>query len=95
MQPDKCVTPDTGIVMSLSISHRHLLNRSKLLRFVVHHFFYHYRPCLVSTFCEKIIVYMPSFVGGGGGGGESDFPWEPFESITKYFPFCIFVVVKK
>ena len=26
--------------------------------------FFYYRPCLVSTFCEKIFVYMPSFVWG-------------------------------
>ena len=36
---------------------------------------------------------------GGRGGGGSDFTWEPLESalskITKYFPFCIFIVVKK
>ena len=36
---------------------------------------------------------------GGGGGGGGDFVWEPgFESvlskITKYFAFCIFIVVK-
>ena len=43
---------------------------------------------------------MPSFVGeewGRGGGGESDFIWEPYQSalskITKYFAFCIFLVV--
>ena len=42
---------------------------------------------------------MPSFVWGRrGGGGGVDFTWESFESvlskITKYFTFCIFIVVQ-
>ena len=37
-------------------------------------------------------------LGEEGGGGGSYFTWEPFESalskITKYFAFCIFIVVQ-
>ena len=57
-------------------------------------FCFSYRPCLASTF----FVY---FVWGrrGEGGGGSDFIWEPFQSellkITKYFAFCIFILVKE
>ena len=91
--------PDNGIVTPLSLSHRHLLNRSKLFYFVVHHC----RPCLVST--KYSCTCHPSFGEEGGKGGGVGGPIShgsplrarsrKYRKLTKYFTFCIFIVVKK